>query len=160
MKPAILDDRRELDAYLRNDFVAFTEKVFHHLNPGRDFTAGWYIRAMAYMAMSVTLRAQHNRLLVNLPPRALKSTMFSVALPAFLLGHDPRKRINVASYSQELSNMFGRQTRAVMQSDWYRRIFPSTRLDRHRQAEHDFHTTRRGFRFATSIQGTFTGRGR
>lgn len=151
--------RRELDARLRGDFVTFTEKVFHHLNPGRSFTPRWYIRAMAYYVESVAIERQVDRLNINLPPRALKSTMISVALPAFLLGRDPKLRVAVASYSQELSNMFGRQTRSVMQSDWYKQLFPSTRLSPVRYAEHDFHTTCGGFRFATSTGGTFTGRG-
>ena len=159
MSTAPYDARRELDAYLRNDFVAFTEKVFLHLNPGRSFVPGWYIRAMAYYVGAVAIDHQTDRLNINLPPRSLKSTMISVALPAFLLGLDPTIRIAVASYSQELSNLFGRQTRSIMQSDWYRRLFPSTVISPRRFAEYDFHTTQGGFRFATSTGGTFTGRG-
>ena len=44
-------------------------------------------------------------------------------------------------------------------SAWYRSIFKETRLSRRRNAEHDFMTTRRGSRFATSVGGTITGRG-
>lgn len=150
---------RLLAATLRNDFVAFTEKVFRHLNPGRPFKPGWYIRAMAYYTTIVAIERQVDRLIINLPPRSLKSTMMSVALPAFLLGHDPRVRIVVASYSQELSNGFARQTRSVMESEWYKALFPSTRLNPRRTVEHDFHTTKNGYRFATSTGGTLTGRG-
>jgi predicted phage terminase large subunit-like protein len=155
----VVEPQRLLDAYLRNDLVAFGEKVFHHLNPGREFSPGWYIRAMAYYLQVSAIERQVDRLIINLPPRALKSTMASVALPAFLLGRDPTLRIVVASYSQELANMLGRQTRSVMQSDWYKRLFPSTRLNPRRLAEHDFQTTRGGFRLATSTGGTLTGRG-
>ncbi len=155
----VVEPQRELDAYLRNDLVAFCEKVFHHLNPGRALSPGWYIRAMAYYLQVSAIERQVDRVIINLPPRALKSTMASVALPAFLLGRDPTLRIVVASYSQELANMLGRQTRSVMQADWYKRLFPSTRLNPRRLAEHDFQTTLGGFRLATSTGGTLTGRG-
>jgi predicted phage terminase large subunit-like protein len=46
-----------------------------------------------------------------------------------------------------------------MQQDWYKRIFPSTRLNPRRQPEHDFWTTSGGYRLATSTGGTLTGRG-
>lgn len=155
----IADPQRELDAYLRNDLVAFCEKAFIHLNPGRTFVPGWYIRAIAYYLQVSAIERQVDRVVINLPPRALKSTLASVVLPAFLLGHDPTLRIVVASYSQELANMLGRQTRSLMQSDWYKRLFPSTRLNPRRLAEHDFQTTRGGFRLATSTGGALTGRG-
>lgn len=157
MATAAVDPQRELDAFLRTDFQAFVEKVFEQLNPGRPLIPNWHHRAITYYITRVAIERQHTRLIINLPPRAMKSIIASVALPAFLLGLDPRLRVVVACYSQELSNGFARQTRAIMQSDWYRRVFPSTRLGR--TVEHDFHTTSGGFRFATSTQGTFTGRG-
>jgi hypothetical protein len=45
----------------------------------------------------------------------------------------------------------------VLQSPWYQRIFPDTRILRLTQAE--VVTTHHGFRFATSVGGTLTGRG-
>ena len=42
------------------------------------------------------------RLVLNLPPRTLKSFIVSVALPAWLLGRKPGTRIICASYSDEL----------------------------------------------------------
>jgi predicted phage terminase large subunit-like protein len=49
--------------------------------------------------------------------------------------------------------------RALIESDWYRRIFPKTRISREKSAGADFMTTARGGRFATSVGGTLTGRG-
>jgi predicted phage terminase large subunit-like protein len=46
-----------------------------------------------------------------------------------------------------------------MESEWYRRIFPGTRLSREKNTETNFETTRGGFRFATSFGGTLTGIG-
>jgi predicted phage terminase large subunit-like protein len=46
-----------------------------------------------------------------------------------------------------------------MASDWYRRLFPKTKLSRLKQATSEFMTTANGVRIATSVGGTLTGRG-
>ena len=161
MNAPIIDQQRILDAFLRNDFLAFVQKVFVTLNPGKRLEVGWYLEAMSYFLGVVSFARQPHmdRLIINLPPRMLKSTMVSVALPAFLLGRDPRTRIIVVTYSQELSDFFGLQTLRIMQEDWYCRLFPSTRLSPRKKAVGEFQTTHGGYRLATSTGATLTGRG-
>lgn len=149
---------RLLQALLRNDFLSFAQRVFHELNPGRTFHLSWVHEAIAQFLGLVAIEGAWDRLVINLPPRSAKSTIASVALPAFLLGHDPTLRIIVVSYNQGLATFFSRQTRQVMQTAWYRALFPSTRIPT-RAAETAFHTTAGGFRKATSTGGTLTGRG-
>jgi hypothetical protein len=67
----------------------------------------------------------------------------SVALPAFLLGRDPTRRIVCVSYNQDLANFFGQQTRQVMQSPWYKRLHPSTMIPT-RAAGNQFYTSAGG----------------
>jgi hypothetical protein len=38
-------------------------------------------------------RGEIKRLIINMPPRSLKSMTASVAFPAFVLGHNPTRRI-------------------------------------------------------------------
>lgn len=99
------------------------------------------------------------RLVITLPPRSLKSICASVAFPAWALGHDPSKRIICASYSEKLASKHALDSRAVMEADWYRRIFPFTRISREKNTELNFVTTRHGYRYSTSVGGTLTGRG-
>jgi predicted phage terminase large subunit-like protein len=82
-----------------------------------------------------------------------------VALPAYMLGRDPTKRIICVSYSQELAVKHANDCRTVMNSEWYRRAFPRTRIDPSKNTETEFMTTQRGFRLSTSVGGTLTGRG-
>jgi predicted phage terminase large subunit-like protein len=98
-------------------------------------------------------------LIINLPPRSLKSIAASVALPAWLLGRDPSRRIIAVSYSDELARKHARDARTVLEAAWYRRAFPATRVSPRKNTETEFTTTRQGFRLATSIGGTLTGRG-
>jgi predicted phage terminase large subunit-like protein len=153
-----IDDERVVDALMRNDFLTFGERVFREVNPGREFHVGWHHETIAYFAARAAAGGDIDRLIINLPPRSAKSTLLAVALPAFALGRDPTKRIIAVSYNQNLANGFSRQTRQVMQSAWYKRLFPDTVIPT-RAAEDQFFTTAGGFRMATSTGGTLTGKG-
>src|SRR4051794_5329938 len=147
-----------LDAVLRSHFPSFLRKVFLTLSPGQTFVGGWAIEAMAYQVERV-LSGDERRLIITLPPRSLKSMAFSVALPAFALGLNPRLRIICVSYSIELAKKLANDFRAIVESEWYRRIFPGTRIGRFKNTETEIEFTERGYRLAVSVQGTLTGRG-
>jgi predicted phage terminase large subunit-like protein len=151
-------DGRLLQALLRNDFRAFVEKVFLTLSPAQTFIRSWHVDAIAYQLERVR-RGEVKRLIINMPPRSLKSIMASVAFPAFVLGLDPSRRIICASYSGELAKKHSNDFRAVLDSSWYRSIFPGTRVGPFKNNETEIELTARGFRLATSVGGTLTGRG-
>lgn len=90
-------------------------------------------------------------------PASLKSIMFSVAWPAFLLGQDPSVRIMCISYNDDLARRHSMDTRRIMESEWYRAAFPRTVLAK--RTETDLETTLGGTRLATSIGGSVTGFG-
>jgi hypothetical protein len=46
-----------------------------------------------------------------------------------------------------------------MRTDWYQRAFPRARIDKAKDTESEVRTTERGYRLATSVGGTLTGRG-
>jgi hypothetical protein len=92
------------------------------------------------------------------PPRHLKSLAASIALPAWLLGHDPSLAIVNVAYGQDLSDKFARDCRAIMTSEWYQELFPA-RLASPRPPFQELATTAGGFRLATSVGGALTGRG-
>ena len=150
--------RKYLDSMLATDFSTFLTKVFETVSPGDEFRPNWHIDAMTYAA-ELVIDGKIKRLITTVPPRHLKSIIFSVALPAFLLGLDPTKRIICVSYSSELANKHAIDFRAVMNSEWYRRVFPRTVVGREKDTQFETMTTARGYRYATSCGGTLTGRG-
>jgi predicted phage terminase large subunit-like protein len=151
-------DDRMLTTLMRTDLSSFIQKSFQIVSPGDRYRHNWHVDAIAYQ-LERCLRGEINRLIITLPPRNLKSIAVSVAFPAFILGQRPKAEIIGVSYAQDLSQKHARDTRAVMQSKFYRRAFPLTRLDPKKSAEAEFMTTRKGVRLATSIGGTLTGRG-
>ena len=112
---------------------------------------------MITKAISDRLKWEYGRLTISLPPRSLKSHIASVALPAFLLGRNPAAKIIVTSYNEALAADLAAQTRRLMESNWYRRLFPATRLST--KSRQLLETTRGGSRLATSIEGATTGFG-
>lgn len=152
------DDVRILEALLRNDFEAFLQKIFATLNPGQAYVPTWHVAAIAWHLERVR-RGEVTRLIINMPPRSLKSIAASVAFPAFLLGHDPSRRVVCASYSADLAKKHSNDFRAVLESNWYQSLFPNTRIGPFKNSEVEIELTARGFRLATSVGGTLTGRG-
>jgi predicted phage terminase large subunit-like protein len=151
-------DRALLNAILRQNFAPFLRKVFQVLSPGQIFVPGWYIRALAYQ-LERLLRGEIKRLIINMPPRSLKSMAASVALPAYALGLDPTRRIISGSYSGELAHKHSNDFRSVISHPFYRELFPGTRIGPYKDSETEIEFTARGFRLATSTGGTLTGRG-
>lgn len=148
----------ELLALLRVDFLAFSQKAFQTLNPNEFFKPNWHHEAIVYQ-LERCLSGKCKRLLITLPPRSLKSHFVSICLPAFLMGHNPSAKIIAASYAQSLAEDFSGKTRTLMQADWYREVFPDTHLSPTKHSVGEFATTNMGFRLATSVNGTLTGRG-
>ena len=149
--------RLEYEVMLRHDFASFAARCFGDLNPHAELAMNWHLEVIAAKLMAVR-QGKIRRLIINLPPRHLKSLLASIAFPAWCLGHNPSAQILCVSYAQDLADKLARDCRSIMISPWYRRIFP-TRLAPHRQAVQEFITTRQGYRLATSTGGVLTGRG-
>jgi predicted phage terminase large subunit-like protein len=154
----LISKRRLLHAALRNDPRFFLQKVFATICPGQLFIPGFYIDAIVSQLERV-LRGECHRLIINMPPRSLKSIIASVSFPAYVLGHNPTRRFICVSYSGDLAKKHSNDFRAVIESPWYRDLFPHTRAGRYKNTEAEIQLTRHGFRLATSVGGTLTGRG-
>jgi predicted phage terminase large subunit-like protein len=147
-----------LHAILRSDLSAFTQRCFQTVVPGQPYFPNWHVEAIAYQLERCRKR-EIRKLIITIPPRNLKSIAASVAFPAFVLGHDPTMRIVCASYSQDLAAKHARDFRAILESEWYRRLFAQTRIDPNKNTEAEVQLTEQGYRLSTSVGGTLTGRG-
>jgi len=148
-----VDDYRYI---FQPDFMSFTERSFYELNPQTPFFTAPYIELIVSKLEAVR-RGQVKRLIINLPPRQLKSHSASIAFVAWLLGHDATKHVICASYGQDLANKLARDCRNIMNASWYKELFPTWLSER--KAVNDFTTIKQGTRMATSVGGVLTGRG-
>ena len=146
----------EVAAILKEDLTSFIEASFYELNPGQKLLVGPHIEVIATKLEQVRA-GKVKRLIVNLPPRHLKSHCVTVAFVAFLLGHDPARHVICASYGQDLSDELAAKCRRVMQSHFYRALFGN--ILGGKQSVSDYGTAAGGRRLATSVGGVLTGRG-
>jgi predicted phage terminase large subunit-like protein len=148
----------EYECVLRRDLMSFVERSFYELNAQAKFLNSPHIEVLVSKLESCR-RGKIRRLIINLPPRSLKSHAASVVFPAWLLGHDPSTQIICSSYGQDLADKHARDCRTLMGSTFYRRLFPNTHLALEKQSVNEFVTTAQGFRMSTSVGGVLTGRG-
>ena len=150
------DQKKVLNALFRTNFNVFLHRCVLTLNPGATFLPNWHIDALSWNLNEV-MAGRTRRLIINMPPRHLKSLAVSVAFPAFLLGHNPSRRIFCISYSNDLAAKHAADFRAIAEAPWFRAAFPNMRIER--VADSDLFTTQRGYRRSTSINATLTGLG-
>lgn len=117
----------------RTLFDVFFELAFEVLHPGEKLLENWHIGVVAQQLIQF-MAGTHNRLIINLPPRSLKSFMTSIAMPAFLLGQDPRRKILILAGTSGLADDLRQKAFKLMRSDRYRGVFDGIEFaarDRH-----------------------------
>lgn len=148
-----------LSAARRTHFPLFLMKVFETLHPGDPpLKLPWYLHSMCHVLTEVRA-GRKRRLVITVPPRHLKSITASVAFVAWLLGHDPSLKIMVASYSHDLARLHSNLTRTVMETSWYKKDFPGTRISDRGNRALELETSAGGVRKAVSVGGSITGFG-
>lgn len=151
------DHRRVLTELRRQMLRAFVEAMFRELYPGTDYSRNWHIATICWHLEQVA-KGRCKRLIINVPPRSLKSFIGSVAFPAWVLGRDPSKKLVTISYSADLASTLTGDFRRVVETPCYRQLFPQMKIQgKNTQIEQT--TSKSGHRYATSPGGTLTGRG-
>jgi hypothetical protein len=118
----------------------------------------WFPASYINLIVEALMRSTtggRQRLIFNLPPGYMKSTLITVLYTAWRLGVNPSEKIICISYGDDLSHDLSRKTRQVMQSSAYRKIFPGTALDK--KAEDSITTTKAGQRYATAVGSDIAG---
>ena len=130
--------------------------MFPVLYPGQELVYAGYLEVIATLLMGVAKRKYRN-VVINLPPRHMKSALASILYPAWRLGCDPTLKFICISYGDDLAHDLSAQTRKIMRSPLYKKIFPGTVLDKN--AMDYIRTTMGGYRYATAVGSDITGFG-
>lgn len=101
---------------------------------------------------------QVDNLLVTMPPRFAKSSISTVLFPAYFMARDPERFLMSCSYNAQLATDFGRQVRALAESDELSQAFPDFRMSKDSRAADVWRTENNGAYFAVGIGGTTSGR--
>lgn len=110
----------------RHDFRAFIGFAFREAYPGKDFIDAWYLDVVADELMRCRPDRAH-RLMLNLPPRYLKSFCTSIVWPLFMAAHHPGLRICIIAGSRELAAEFTTLRLRLLASKRLQLVFPQLR---------------------------------
>lgn len=143
---------------LRKNLGKFFVRSFEHLNPDTRLTLNWHIDCLSEY-LTGCYNKELKRLIINIPFRMLKSSMCSIAFPAWGLGQNPALKFMCVSYADTLSTDLSVRSRQLVESDWYRELFPNLKLLKDQNQKTRFDTTQNGYRYSTSTGGGAIGMG-
>lgn len=138
--------------------AGFVREAWPVLEPTTPYVHGWHIDAISEHLEAIH-RKQITRLQVNQPPGTMKSLTASVLFHAWEWGPGemPGVRYLTTSYKEGYARRDSRKSRDLIQSEWYRTLWPDIELVR--DNETDFENTHRGSRLAVPIASLTAGRG-
>lgn len=151
--------REFVRAHARTNLYAFYRLVFPALAPEASFSDSPHFRVLA-RALEKVGSGQSRRLLIAISPRHGKSILGSVALPAWILGRDPTRKIICASYGDQLSKDFSNRFRDLLWSRHYQGVFLGTQIAAGGASLAEIRTTETGYRVATTVRGRGDRQGR
>jgi len=143
---------------MRRDLASFIAQVFGTLEPSTPYQDNWHIHAIAHALRRVAL-GETTRLIINVPPRMMKSIAVTLAFSAWVLGHDPTKRVITVTYAREFARKQALDFRTIVESGWFKATFPDFKIDTRRSRGMEIITTGQGFRYAGAMSGALLGRG-
>ena len=140
----------------RKRLLPFVERF----NP--DYSAGWVhkdiCKRLEKFSQDVVDR-KSPRLMLFMPPRHGKSTLASIAYPAWHLGRNPKHEFISCSYSGSLAMSFSRKVRHLLREPLYKNVFTDAKLDPSSQSVEAWLTTKGGGYVAAGVGGGITGKG-
>src|SRR3984957_11524752 len=140
-------------------FRQFVRQAWAIIEPHTPFVPGWHIGAIIEHLEAVT-HGEIRNLLINVPPRHMKSLLVSVLWPAWEWTRWPERRWLFSSYAATLSIRDSVKCRRLIESAWYRarwgHVFV---LTGDQNAKMRFDNNRSGYRLSTSVGGAVTGEG-
>jgi len=149
----------QLKRKAESSLYEFLKQSWHVIEPGVPFIESWHIETICDHLQAIS-EGDIRRLLVNIPPRHSKSSIVSVAWPAWEWIASPEQKFLCASYSGALSTRDNLKTRRLLQSPWYQERWGAVfEFSGDQNAKQRFENDKTGYRIATSVGGTATGEG-
>ena len=112
------------DDLVRTDIESFVRKCFTTLHPHKLLGEQPYVSLLCNVFAKL-VAGEITRLIVNLPPRHLKSFIWSICLAAWWLAHRPSSHIMIVTYSELLARNLGYRLEAILRSPWFQHLFPT-----------------------------------
>ena len=137
----------------------FFKQAWPIMEGDKEFIDGWHIQTICEHLEAVSNREIRN-LLINIPPRCSKSSLVSIAFPAWRWIHKSSEQFLYASYALSLALRDSVKCRRLILSPWYQERWGNIfKLVGDQNTKGRFDNTGTGYRLATSSGSAATGEG-
>ncbi len=145
-------------------YYEFLIKSFEVLHQGQPLIDNWHIKEICWVLqcrVEKMLRGESGKhIIINVPPRSLKSIITSVCLLPWIWTIDPSIKLISSSFNFSLSTDHSVMSRRLVESDWYQDLWGHRvimAIDSNQKTYYENDKT--GSRRATSTGGNITGKG-
>lgn len=139
------------------NLYAFFKSSWEVLSPTTNLLYNWHQELIAEH-LTACFRRQIKRLIINIQPRSLKSTLASIDFPAWCWTDDPSEKFMFASYSQGLAFKHSEDRKTLIKSNWYNSRW-GDKFCITKDATQLVKNDKAGHIIATSLRGTAVGLG-
>ncbi|HEY8750841.1 MAG TPA: phage terminase large subunit [Tepidisphaeraceae bacterium] len=144
---------------LSTDLRLFIQAAWPTVEPHNTFIPGPHLDAVAEHLEAVS-NGQIRNLLINIPPRHMKSLAVSVFWPVWEWIRFPHRRWLYSSYALSLAIRDSVRCRRLIESDWFQEKWGNNfQLAADQNTKHRFDNDRSGCRLSVSVGGAATGEG-
>lgn len=143
----------------RERLYHFLLGAWYTLNPNRKLETNWHLGFISEY-LELVKSGEIRRLLINICPRSLKSTLVTVCFPCWEWIDFAWYRYVFMSYSSSLANDHSDIRRKLIQSDWYQGLLDAPMiLSDTKNRISEFENNYRGAMIARGLEGSVTGVG-
>jgi predicted phage terminase large subunit-like protein len=154
----VLLDNAELEL-LENDLHYFMVESWRSIEPGRPFHDNWHLEAVCDHLQAVS-EGQIRNLVINIPPRHLKSMTVQVFWPAWTWAKRPHIKWLCVAYNRNLVIRDAAKCRRLMASPWYQKRWGNKfNFSEDQNAKYHYENDQGGVRLIGSFEGGVTGEG-
>jgi predicted phage terminase large subunit-like protein len=136
----------------------FIKQCWTTLEPGRVYKDNWHIQAICEHLEAV-ISGDIRKLIINIPPRHMKSLTCDVAFPCWAWLQKPHLQFMFASYASSLAIRDSVKCRRLINSSFYQNLEPGFEISTDQNQKQRFENSMNGHRISTSVGGALTGEG-
>jgi predicted phage terminase large subunit-like protein len=156
----ILPSRAEIEAErCKRSLAYYIPRAWRIVEPATPFVENWHIGLISEYLTALT-QLQIQNLIINIPPRHMKSLLTVVMWPTWVWTSMPASRWLTGSYSLNLATRDALKSRRIIQSDWYQQRFGDVfQLTGDQNVKSRYENSKTGLRMAFGMDTAFIGEG-
>lgn len=150
----LLDEKEKRQC--EQSLAQFVKSSWHLIEPGTELVWNWHLDVLCAYLEAVA-SGKIKRLVINIPPGTMKSSIVAVAFPAWTWIADPGHRFLNITNEQGLALRDALKAKTILESEWFQDKWPLP-FDKRQNEKILYRNTSQGFRQSLGINSNITGK--